>query len=47
MTTSEDQFMCLFSLNGEIKIKLNINHPLPLVYNLKIDIYMNLKDNID
>ncbi len=37
MTSSIDQYICIWTLKGELKAKLNINHPLPIKWDVKLD----------
>ena len=35
LTSSLDNFICIWNLKGELKCKININYPLPFKWNIK------------
>jgi hypothetical protein len=39
--------MCIFDLSGRVRIKININHPLPLIWDLENYEDVNVKKDID
>lgn len=38
--------LCIWTLDGRLDAKLNINHPLPLKWNVKIDQYKQISKSI-
>ena len=46
LTSSLDQFICIWSLKGQCEAKININHPLPLKWNVHLNDFKQISQSI-